>query len=274
MSQSTNLKLPYLAANQAQKHVTVNESLRRLDALIQIAVESAALAAPPATPAEGQSWIVAATPSGAWAGQGGKLAAWQDGAWAFHTPRDGWIVWDKATAQIFVWRAGLAVWTPLTAGALTDATFVMQDDADAAKQARFELAGLTSGTTRSYGLPDGDTPLTGASLDTTVTGSWIFAHPVAAFGTATDNAAYGLGTGATLAGNSKSVDIGTGGGAGSTTLITIGPVAAGGRLDDHQHAQRRIREQRDCGGDASGQPHRAPRRPRRRHSGRHQPPER
>lgn len=47
MSQSPNLALPYLAAGQAQKHVTVNEALRLLDALVQAAVESAALSAPP-----------------------------------------------------------------------------------------------------------------------------------------------------------------------------------------------------------------------------------
>ena len=33
MSNTSNLALPYLAVGQAQKHVTVNESLRRLDAL-------------------------------------------------------------------------------------------------------------------------------------------------------------------------------------------------------------------------------------------------
>ena len=32
MDTSPNLALPYLLANQAQKHVTVNEALRRLDA--------------------------------------------------------------------------------------------------------------------------------------------------------------------------------------------------------------------------------------------------
>ncbi len=38
MPATPNLGLPYLAANQAQKHVTVNESLRLLDALIQISL--------------------------------------------------------------------------------------------------------------------------------------------------------------------------------------------------------------------------------------------
>ena len=41
MSNTSSLVLPYLAVGQAQKHVTVNESLRRLDALVQLSVVSA-----------------------------------------------------------------------------------------------------------------------------------------------------------------------------------------------------------------------------------------
>ena len=37
---STHLHLPYIAANQAQKHVTHNEAVRLLDALVQMAVIS------------------------------------------------------------------------------------------------------------------------------------------------------------------------------------------------------------------------------------------
>lgn len=80
MADTPNLVLPYLAANQSQKHVTVNEALRRLDALVQITVQSAALATPPGSPAEGQRWIIPAAPTGAWAGHAGQIAAWQDGA--------------------------------------------------------------------------------------------------------------------------------------------------------------------------------------------------
>jgi hypothetical protein len=46
MSSTTNLSLPYLASGQAQKHVTVNESLQRLDALVQLAVASDRTAQP------------------------------------------------------------------------------------------------------------------------------------------------------------------------------------------------------------------------------------
>src|SRR5690606_24599509 len=86
MDTTDNLGLPYIAAAQAQKHVTHNEALRTLDALAQLTVLDKDLAAPPASPAAGQRYIVAAAASGAWAGQDGSVAAWQDGAWAFHMP--------------------------------------------------------------------------------------------------------------------------------------------------------------------------------------------
>lgn len=57
MSQSTNLQLPYLASGQAQKHVTVNETILRLDAVVQVAVVSASVGAQPSSPEDGQIYI-------------------------------------------------------------------------------------------------------------------------------------------------------------------------------------------------------------------------
>jgi hypothetical protein len=104
MTDSTpNLSLPYIMPAQAQKHVTHNEAIRMLDALVQLAVADRHLAAPPASPIEGNRYIVAASPTGAWAGQAGHIAAWQDGAWAFLAPRAGWIAWvgDEDLAYAF-----------------------------------------------------------------------------------------------------------------------------------------------------------------------------
>ena len=47
------LSLPYVAAGQAQKHITVNEGLSRLDGLVQLTVESRQIAAQPTTPDDG-----------------------------------------------------------------------------------------------------------------------------------------------------------------------------------------------------------------------------
>jgi hypothetical protein len=93
MSDTTNLIFPLLSAAQAQKHVTVNEGLQKLDLLLQLQVLDRDLAAPPGSPTDGARYIVAASPTGAWAGQAGKIAAWQDGAWVFVAPREGFIAW-------------------------------------------------------------------------------------------------------------------------------------------------------------------------------------
>ena len=93
MDSTPNLQLPYLIAAQAQKHVTHNEALRALDAVVQLLVLDKDLATPPGSPADGSRYIVAASPTGAWAGNADHIAAWQDGAWAFYTPREGWLAW-------------------------------------------------------------------------------------------------------------------------------------------------------------------------------------
>src|SRR5262245_36726368 len=106
MSDTPNLGLTYLEAAQAQKHVTVNEALRRLDALVQIAVLDRNLSAPPALPADGARYLVAAAPTGAWSGHAGEVAAFQDGAWAFCAPQPGWIAYVADEQRLLVRGAG------------------------------------------------------------------------------------------------------------------------------------------------------------------------
>ncbi len=113
MSDSTHLALPFVEAAQAQKHVTVNEALGRLDALVHLAVESAGDTTPPGSPVDGARWIVGTTASGAWTGEDRKIAAWMDGAWVFLAPKAGWQAWIVATRTLLIhdgadWVAGPA----------------------------------------------------------------------------------------------------------------------------------------------------------------------
>ena len=55
---TTHLLLPYILASQAQKHVTHNEALRLLDAMVQLSVLDRDLTSPPASPADGDRHIV------------------------------------------------------------------------------------------------------------------------------------------------------------------------------------------------------------------------
>lgn len=103
MSETPNLKLPYIAAAQAQKHVTHNESIRAVDALLQLAVLDRNLLAPPGQPAEGDRYIVGASPAGAWSGHAQEIAAYQDGGWIFYVPREGFTAWIADEQVQAVW---------------------------------------------------------------------------------------------------------------------------------------------------------------------------
>lgn len=103
MATTPNLLLPYLEPAQAQKHVTVNESLRRLDASVQVGVLDRDLTAPPPETGDGDRFIVAGPATGAWVGRQNQIAAWQDGAWEFYAPQTGWLAWIEDEQVLAVW---------------------------------------------------------------------------------------------------------------------------------------------------------------------------
>ena len=103
MDFSAKLTLPYILPNQALKHVTMNESLRRLDALVQISVISMDLSEPPADPNDGDRYVVAPGGTGAWDRADGQLAAFQDGAWELYPPQIGWLAWDEAQTALAIY---------------------------------------------------------------------------------------------------------------------------------------------------------------------------
>ena len=99
--QTPNLKLPYIMAAQAQKHVTHNEAIRSLDALVQLAVLDRDLPTPPVTPIDGQRYLVAAAAIGAWLGKSNQIAAYQDGNWNFLQPKEGWLAWVSDEDKLY-----------------------------------------------------------------------------------------------------------------------------------------------------------------------------
>lgn len=88
-SETTRLQMSLLQPAQAQKHVTVNEALMRLDGMVNLVLESVSTATPPGTVLDGQCWGVPAEAQGAWAGQGGRVAIGSNGGWIFVPPRAG-----------------------------------------------------------------------------------------------------------------------------------------------------------------------------------------
>lgn len=83
-------KLPLLAVSQAQKEITHNEALVRVDALLHPVVEDE-LATPPVVGELdiGKCWLISQAPVGDWAGKAGQLAIWIGGGWRFCEATDG-----------------------------------------------------------------------------------------------------------------------------------------------------------------------------------------
>ncbi|MCB1443998.1 MAG: DUF2793 domain-containing protein, partial [Methyloceanibacter sp.] len=98
--ESAKLRIPYLAAAQAQKHVTHNEAMTLLDTLVQLSVLDKDLTAPPGAPDEGDCYIVAGgggTATDAWVGWETRIARYIDGEWRSYLPGEGggagWLAW-------------------------------------------------------------------------------------------------------------------------------------------------------------------------------------
>ena len=103
---SPNLNMPYLQPSQAQKHVTHNEALQQLDALVQISVQGFDATTPPGSPAAGERHALGTGTTGVWAGQDGTLASWDGVAWQFIAPLEGWQAWGVAEAELRVFQSG------------------------------------------------------------------------------------------------------------------------------------------------------------------------
>ena len=235
---TTHLLLPYILASQAQKHVTHNESLRLLDAMVQLSVLDRTRTAPPVSPTDGDRHIVASGATGLWAGWDMNVAFWVDGVWVRLVPRPGWLAWIAAEQAFVVWNGSAwdLVGEPVD---VSDAVFSLVNDADPTRKALFSLSGLSTGTTRTFTLPNSSSELAILAGTQTFTGNKTFSGTLTAsgtvttsgatatIGTATGTSTYGVGTGATTTGVTKTLNLGTGGASGSTTIVNIGSATAG-----------------------------------------------
>lgn len=159
MDTTARLGLPYLAAGQLQKHVTLNEALTRLDALVQLSVVSRTVSVQPAGPADGALWILPPGATGAvWSTRSaGDLLRAEAGGWTRVVVAEGTLAWITDEDRLVILRDG--VWTPLggVIGVVSDLTrFGLNTTADAASPftARLNTALWTAIPTTEGG--DGD----------------------------------------------------------------------------------------------------------------------
>ncbi|MGL4975205.1 MAG: DUF2793 domain-containing protein [Bosea sp. (in: a-proteobacteria)] len=111
MSDTLNLVLPLMAAAQAQKHVTHNEALTQLDALVHLAVLSRTVSSPPGSVTDGTRYLVPPSATGAFVGKAGQVGWYDNGVWRFLVPKAGWIAFVAAENALLGFDG--ANWLPL-----------------------------------------------------------------------------------------------------------------------------------------------------------------
>jgi len=158
MVNTPKLNLPLIEGDQAQKHVTHNEALMLLDASIQVSVIDQTTTTPPASPSDGDSYLVATGATGAWSSQDGKVAMSYDGAWYFVTPVEGWILYDQDVGDHYKYTG--VSWVALSASSTdTWGWQYFRDDASGSQALSlsdtwYDLSndGAGSGSTTSYAV--------------------------------------------------------------------------------------------------------------------------
>lgn len=127
MPQTPRLALPLISAGQAQKDVTHNEAILALDRLIALVVVSDSAVVPPASPADGEAWIVPPAGAAAWGHAAGTLMHRCSSAWIAEPPRDGQMALLAGTGHVLVYagawhavhRIGAATAIALPSGGTT-----------------------------------------------------------------------------------------------------------------------------------------------------------
>jgi hypothetical protein len=85
----------------------------------QASVKDQHLATPPASPVEGDRYIIPSGGTGAWAGKTNQIAEWISGAWTYYTPVTGWTAYVDDEQKIYSWNG--SAWVR-TGGALQTIT--------------------------------------------------------------------------------------------------------------------------------------------------------
>lgn len=112
MSQTRRYGLPYILPAQAQKHVTHNEAIKRLDVLLGSSVKTEIDMLPDMAD-EGDAYLISPSPQADLVNHAHNIAIFLDGTWDFFAPVTGLTIWIENNGSQLVWTGD--AWDPLTA---------------------------------------------------------------------------------------------------------------------------------------------------------------
>lgn len=148
---SSNLEIPYVMPAQAQKHVTVNEAFRMIDAAVQINLIKPQANELPSQPEAGDCYQVIDPAPELWADNIGNVAVWVDDAWMFLKPKIGWIARDDETGNLLI-HDGTS-WTEVN-NEVPDQLLINQIGVNMASDENSRMAVSSPGSTFSHAGDD------------------------------------------------------------------------------------------------------------------------
>jgi hypothetical protein len=110
-----NLGLAYgWTLGESGWNTSMDANLKRLGALVGLSAKDRDLATPPASPVDGDRYIVPVAATGAWAGKSNQIAVRIASAWEFHVPKVGWLCFieDESVLSAYKmtgWSPGVAI---------------------------------------------------------------------------------------------------------------------------------------------------------------------
>jgi hypothetical protein len=114
MATTPHLGLTLIEQSQAQKEVTMNMALMRIDALLNSGAMDKDLSTPPASPVDGDVYLVADGATGDWEGHEDEVAYFEQ-VWRFITPNSGLMLWVADEGAFYLFDG--TEWVPTSGGA-------------------------------------------------------------------------------------------------------------------------------------------------------------
>lgn len=109
-SQDPNLGLTYgFGLGFSTWHTEMDANLKKLGAVVCMAVLGVEENTPPGSPVNGDRWTTGDTPTGDWSGQADKVAVRVGGAWEFYTPQVGWTAYNITDGNWYIYTGDTGV---------------------------------------------------------------------------------------------------------------------------------------------------------------------
>ena len=114
-STDPNLGLTYAwTLGESGWNTSMDANLKRLGAVVGLSVKDRDLTTPPASPVDGDRYIVPAAATGVWVGKTNQIAVRVASAWEYYVPKVGWLCFieDEAVLSVYKlagWSVGVAI---------------------------------------------------------------------------------------------------------------------------------------------------------------------